>query len=805
MDIVDTNTDNNYGADGGTVIFAASLNGQDSGLTSSARKIFYQTSNGGHTLTGFADQNLNGVYDPTIDTTAIFTINLNLDKSIAFARDTYTVQMLQNVDSATHIDFNSGGYNFVGGNNSWAEFIPVGETVANPIDNNSPDLLLTPAVNHLPASSINTNANSGGVGNGQSVGSVGNLPETFRVDFVTDLRGDPAGSPANYGNPANRDHVFDGHYTVDGSSADFTATSGSTINIAAFDDPDGNNIVGDGVKDTITGVVIRFGSSTSGFIDLTQPLLPSYVVGGHTFTITEITDGSINVSGVAGTTSIATFTANGYNSLEYTWVAGDTFKIGNFGAAALSTDPVDFSVPVQVVDGDGDTASGNLGITLTSPGGGPAPPVLDLDANNSNAGGSDYASTFTIGGSPIPIADTDVTITDPDSTTMASATISMIVNGGVPPNDTLSISGTLPGGITASAYNTATGVLTLTGVASIANYEAALHQVVFSTADTSSNADRIISATVSDGAHASNTAETFMHVVPPPNASVDIAANLLTEPDASSLVTIHFNAAVTGFDVNDLTASGGALSAFDPIAGDTYQAIFTANPDFDGTGNVTLTGAYTDLALNPGITGATDTVDINTLPSTLDATILTTGTSGLGQVVNLTFVDLQNPIFSYAGLYDLGSQGGAFQRDAGFDINPSKEYAVSLEATGDIPVPIGVLTVEGVTIHTNGTVTLQLDNDSSTLLTQTALTSIIQPNDPIPHQPETASVDGNGGSNTLSDPTITPGSGAGSAENTVNYLYGAGGSGNLVGADDTDVLNGGPGNEKLSAALETTS
>ena len=118
--------------------------------------------------------------------------------------------------------------------------------------------------------------------------------------------------------------------------------------------------MGDGVKDTITGVVIRFGGSTSGFIDLTQPLLPSYVVGGHTFTITEIADGSINVGGVAGTTTIATFTANGYNSLEYTWVAGDTFKIGNFGAAKQSTAPVDFSVPVQVVDGDGDTASGNL-------------------------------------------------------------------------------------------------------------------------------------------------------------------------------------------------------------------------------------------------------------------------------------------------------------------------------------------------------------------------------------------------------------------------------------------------------------
>ena len=432
---------------------------------------------------------------------------------------------------------------------------------------------------------------------------------------------------------------------------------------------------------------------------------------------------------------------------------------------------------------------------MTSPASGPAPPVLDLDANNSNGGGSDYASTFTIGGSPIPIADTDVKITDPDSTTMASATISMIVNGGVPPNDTLSISGPLPGGISASGYNPATGVLTLTGVASIAAYDAALHQVVFSTADTSSNADRIISVTVSDGAHTSNTAETFMHVVPPTSASVDIAATVLTEPDPSSLVTIHFSEAVTGFGFNDLTPTGGALDplSFQQIDADTYQATFTADPDLAGTGQVMLTGAYTDLAHNPGITGAADTVDVNTLPSTLDATILTTGTSGLGQVVDLTFVDLQNPIFSYAGLYDLGAQGGTFQRDVGFDINPTKEYAVSLEATGETPVPISVLTVEGVTIHVvEGVVTLQLDNVASTILSQAALTTIIQPNDPIV-APDRDRISRRKRitKQRLVDPTVTPGSGAGSAENTVNYLYGAAGGGTLTGDNDTDVLNGG--------------
>ena len=59
------------------------------------------------------------------------------------------------------------------------------------------------------------------------------------------------------------------------------------------------------------------------------------------------------------------------------------------------------------------------------------------------------------------------------------------------------------------------------------------------------------------------------------------------------------------------------------IDGDTYTAPFTALPNFEGTAQVTLTGAYTDLAGNPGVTGATDTVDVNTLASTLDATILT--------------------------------------------------------------------------------------------------------------------------------------------------------------------------------------
>ncbi len=211
------------------------------------------------------------------------------------------------------------------------------------------------------------------------------------------------------------------------------------------------------------------------------------------------------------------------------------------------------------------------------------------------------------------------------------------------------------------------------------------------------------------------------------------------------------------------------------------------------------------------MTGATDTVEVNTLASTLDATILTTGTSGVGQTVNLTFVDLQNPMFSYAGLYDLGAQGGAFlTRDVGFDIDPLKEYAVSLDAVGEISVPIRALSIEGVTIHViEGVVTLKLDNDNSILVDQTALTSIILPQATVgltPPQPETASFDGNAGANNgLFDPQILPGPGAGSAENSVNYLYGADGSDDLQAVTILTCSMVGRAMTHMSAALETIS
>ena len=87
-------------------------------------------------------------------------------------------------------------------------------------------------------------------------------------------------------------------------------------------------------------------------------------------------------------------------------------------------------------------------------------------------------------------------------------------------------------------------------------------------------------------------------------------------------MTITFSEAVSGFTNADLAIANGTLTAVaSSDGGITWTATFTATDDFDGTGSVTVTGAYTDLVLNVGATGAADTVDIDTTNPTATVVI----------------------------------------------------------------------------------------------------------------------------------------------------------------------------------------
>src|SRR3546814_6960459 len=85
--------------------------------------------------------------------------------------------------------------------------------------------------------------------------------EAVRIDFVVDLTGTPGNN--DYAPLANQTHAFDSHYSANGASAFFSnLNSSSSVRIVARDDLDADNDVGDGVKDSITGVALSFHGPT---------------------------------------------------------------------------------------------------------------------------------------------------------------------------------------------------------------------------------------------------------------------------------------------------------------------------------------------------------------------------------------------------------------------------------------------------------------------------------------------------------------------------------------------------------------
>ncbi|MGX5850397.1 type I secretion C-terminal target domain-containing protein, partial [Mesorhizobium sp. PL10] len=382
---------NNYGADGaGTVKFAASLDNADSGLTSGGAHIIYDLSADGHTLYGIA----NGA--------TVFTVTLDPQS----ANPTYSVDMDGTVDSLAQVSFTGGSYDFDGGNGAWAGFVPNGQkNSGTPVNDDSRDVLFTP---FGTATTINGNANSFGAGGGNGGQNIG-AGEGVRVDFVQDLTGNSMGA-GGYGTVANRDHVFDSHYVANGAAFTFgDGTSDTVLKITAFDDntttaTDGNKIVGDGHHDSISSVAITYDGETQvvAFADIGITATP-YTIGSlggltdrsYTVQFVDLGDGkyAAQITGVLDThVSVATFTADGYNSLELlnsspTDNSGNDFAITGFGAAVQTTDPVTFNLPIQIVDGDGDTATSAIGVTLSGTG---------LQDHSADAAGASHIYTSTV-------------------------------------------------------------------------------------------------------------------------------------------------------------------------------------------------------------------------------------------------------------------------------------------------------------------------------------------------------------------------------------------------------------------------
>src|SRR5439155_799933 len=123
------------------------------------------------------------------------------------------------------------------------------------------------------------------------------------------------------------------------------------------------------------------------------------------------------------------------------------------------------TISFTVSDGNNESAAATKTVTVT------ALPVVTTTAGSTN---------FTQGGAPVAV-DVGVTVTDAGSTTLASATVS-ITGDFQSAEDVLAF--TNQNGITGS-YNAGTGVLTLSGTATLADYQTALQSITY--ADTSAS------------------------------------------------------------------------------------------------------------------------------------------------------------------------------------------------------------------------------------------------------------------------------------------------------------------------------
>ncbi|QJW83498.1 tandem-95 repeat protein [Ramlibacter terrae] len=160
------------------------------------------------------------------------------------------------------------------------------------------------------------------------------------------------------------------------------------------------------------------------------------------------------------------------------------------------------------------------------------PPTIDLDASGAGTG---FSTTYTENGAGIAIVDTDIAVGDVDSAQLASATITLT---NFRAGDLLAVSGALPAGITASAYNATTGVLTLTGAATPAAYQTAIAAIRFSnSSDSPSTTARSITVTVSDGNASSAAATSTVAVLSVNDAPSGTNATLTTLEDTPRTFT----------------------------------------------------------------------------------------------------------------------------------------------------------------------------------------------------------------------------------------------------------------------------
>ena len=256
------------------------------------------------------------------------------------------------------------------------------------------------------------------------------------------------------------------------------------------------------------------------------------------------------------------------------------------GQAAFSRS-ITLAYNTEPTPGTGNDTNNTLDLAFLSN----APPELDLNGGDA---GIDNAAAYTENDGPLVLSP-GALVSDADDTNIESATLT--VSGGFQSGfDYLTINGGTSGtiGSISFSYDSFTGVLTLTGSATLADYQAALRQAGFESTSDSAGATRTISWTVNDGDSSSASATTTVNITAVNDAPDGTDATIFVLEDGWRLL------AAVDFGFDDPDGGADILSAviIDGVTGNG-QLFF----DADGTA-----GAGVPVAVAPGAFPITYTV-----------------------------------------------------------------------------------------------------------------------------------------------------------------------------------------------------
>ncbi|HSR68861.1 MAG TPA: Ig-like domain-containing protein [Acidobacteriota bacterium] len=220
------------------------------------------------------------------------------------------------------------------------------------------------------------------------------------------------------------------------------------------------------------------------------------------------------------------------------------------------------------------------------------PPQIDLNGPPPDTG-TGFAATFTENGGPVSVADSDATVEDNDMSQLESATVTIRTLFDAA-DEVLAADTT--GTSIAAAYNPATGVLTLTGPDSVANFQQVVRTVTYDNlSDTPDTTTRNIDFQVMGPAagEVSNTATTVVTVV-----------SVNDDP------VVDLNGGAAGVDfAATFTEGDGPVSIVDPTATVTDSdnstlvsaSVTITNPQDGASEVLAVSGCPVGLTVTPGL------------------------------------------------------------------------------------------------------------------------------------------------------------------------------------------------------------